>query len=89
MTGLGFLDADLMTLEDSLDTDGDGISGKANWITPQSYVELRPNSIPHPNFADRYIGRIGKKAAACERIQSRYGSHICFRTYRYLFRSRN
>tara|TARA_B100000809_G_scaffold253833_1_gene290323 strand:+ start:655 stop:1860 length:1206 start_codon:yes stop_codon:yes gene_type:complete len=68
VTGLGFLDAvsdaDLMALEDSLDTDGDGISGKANWVIPQDYVNLRPNSIAHPNFANRYIGRVGKKAAA-------------------------
>jgi len=66
--GLGFLDAvsdaDLMALEDSLDANGDGISGKANWIVPQSYVELRPNSIPNPTYPNRYIGRVGKKSAA-------------------------
>lgn len=68
VTGLGFLDAvsdaDLMALEDSLDADGDGISGKANWIEVQDYVKLRPNAIAHPNFPNRYIGRVGKKAAA-------------------------
>ena len=68
VTGLGFLDAvsdaDLMVLEDSLDTNGDGISGKANWINVQDYVQLRPNAIAHPIFPNRYIGRVGKKAAA-------------------------
>lgn len=64
-TGLGFLDAvsdaDLLALADPSDQDGDGISGKPNWITIPDYLTLRPGSIQRDV---KYIGRFGKKAAA-------------------------
>lgn len=64
-TGLGFLDAvtdaDLLTRADPDDADGDGISGKPNWIAIPSYLIERNNSIVHNG---KYIGRFGKKAAA-------------------------
>lgn len=64
-TGLGFLnavsDADLVALADPNDADGDGISGRPNWITIPAYVNKRANSIIQ---GGKYIGRFGKKAAA-------------------------
>ncbi|MGB8190532.1 MAG: di-heme oxidoredictase family protein [Chitinophagaceae bacterium] len=64
-TGLGFLDAvpdaTLLSLADPNDADGDGISGRPNWITMPAYLEQRPNTISQ---GGKYIGRFGKKAAA-------------------------
>jgi len=63
-TGLGFLDAvedaTLLALADENDANGDGISGRPNWINIPSYSIERPNTI-HRN--GKYIGRFGKKAA--------------------------
>lgn len=65
VTGLGFLafvtDADILSMADPNDMDGDGISGVPNWIYMPSYI------IPHQNAITqkgKYIGRFGKKAAA-------------------------
>lgn len=64
-TGLGFVDAvsdaDLLALADPNDANGDGISGRPNWITLPSYLIHRPNTITQ---GGKYIGRFGKKAAA-------------------------
>lgn len=64
-TGLGFADAvtdaDLLALADPDDLDGDGISGRPNWITIPAYLTARPGSIVRNG---KYIGRFGKKAAA-------------------------
>jgi len=64
-TGLGFLDfvpdAVILALADENDTNGDGISGKPNWINPPSYVTIRSAAIVQNG---KYIGRFGKKAAA-------------------------
>lgn len=64
-TGLGFLnavtDADLLALADPHDANGDGISGRPNWIAVPAYLQLRPG---HITQGGKYIGRFGKKAAA-------------------------
>jgi|CXWL01.1.fsa_nt_gi CxxC motif-containing protein (DUF1111 family) len=64
-TGLGFLDAvpdaALIALSDENDTNGDGISGRPNWINAPSYVVIRPAPVIQNG---KYIGRFGKKAAA-------------------------
>jgi CxxC motif-containing protein (DUF1111 family) len=69
-TGLGFLDAvpdaALLALADENDADGDGISGRPNWITLPSYCIERPNTV-HRN--GKYIGRFGKKAAVYDLLQ--------------------
>lgn len=69
-TGLGFIDAvpdaTLFALADPNDLDGDGISGRPNWIRTPQYVSYRPNSIV---INGKYIGRFGKKAATYDLLQ--------------------
>jgi len=69
-TGLGFLDAvpdaSLLALADPNDVDGNGISGRPNWINVPAYASLRPNSISNNG---KYIGRFGKKGAAYDLLQ--------------------
>lgn len=64
-TGLGLLDAvtdaDILALADANDANGDGISGRPNWIAAPAYLNKRPNSVEQ---GGKYIGRFGKKAAA-------------------------
>ena len=68
-TGLGFVDAvtdaDLMALADPNDANGDGISGRPNWISIPSYLVTRPGTITQ---GGKYIGRFGKKAAAYDLV---------------------
>jgi CxxC motif-containing protein (DUF1111 family) len=69
-TGLGFLeavsDATLLALADENDADGDGISGRPNWINVPQYCIFRPGTIVRNR---KYIGRFGKKAAVYDLIQ--------------------
>jgi CxxC motif-containing protein (DUF1111 family) len=64
-TGLGYLeyvtDAEIISLSDPNDANGDGISGVPNWIIPPSYVTLRQGAIEQNG---KYICRFGKKAGA-------------------------
>lgn len=66
-TGLGFLaaltDAQLLANADPNDLDGDGISGRPNYINAPGY--FTPQSFHQP-INGRYIGRFGKKAAAID-----------------------
>ena len=70
VTGLGFLDAvsdaDILSLSDPNDEDGDGISGRPHYNVPPNYTSIRPNSIPKGN---RYIFRFGKKAVSYNLLQ--------------------
>lgn len=70
VTGLGFIDAvpdaALLALADPSDADGDGISGRPNWIVPKKYSTPRPGSISQNG---KYIGRFGKKAATYDLLQ--------------------
>jgi CxxC motif-containing protein (DUF1111 family) len=69
-TGLGFLDAvpdaALLALADPNDTNGDGISGKPNWIPSPAYILYRDGTIERNG---KYIGRFGKKAAVYDLMQ--------------------
>ena len=69
-TGLGFLeavpDATILALADPHDADGDGISGRPNWIHIKSYSTQRPGTV---EINDKYIGRFGKKAAVYDLMQ--------------------
>ncbi|MFN0014827.1 MAG: di-heme oxidoredictase family protein [Saprospiraceae bacterium] len=69
-TGLGFLemvsDTDLLAIADPEDTDGDGISGRPNWVELPAYSTPRPGALSQNG---RYIGRFGKKAAVYDLLQ--------------------
>jgi CxxC motif-containing protein (DUF1111 family) len=69
-TGLGFIelvpDADLLALADPDDADGDGISGRPNWVHLPDYATPRPDALSQNG---RYIGRFGKKAAVYDLLQ--------------------
>jgi len=70
VTGLGFLaaltDAQILQNVDSLDEDGDGISGVPNYIVPPDYFEQKWF---HQPINGKIIGRFGKKAAAIDLLQ--------------------
>ena len=67
--GVGFLEAlsetTILSHEDPSDSDGDGISGRANWVTPAPYV---PATEPGGGTAPR-VGRFGRKAAVSSLLQ--------------------
>lgn len=69
-TGLGFLDAvsdaTLIALSDEFDSDGNGISGRPNWIHVPDYCIIRPGTVENNG---KYIGRFGKKAAVYDLFQ--------------------
>ena len=70
-TGLGFLeavtDATLLANSDENDSDGDGISGRPNWIKVPAYCKERNGTIVRND--GKYIGRFGKKAAVYDLLQ--------------------
>lgn len=76
VTGLGFLsaltDAQILQNVDSLDQDGDGISGVPNYISPPDYFEQHWF---HQPVNGRIIGRFGKKAAAIDLLQQTVGAY--------------
>jgi len=69
-TGLGFIDAVpdalIISLADPNDADGDGISGRPNWVFHKAYSTPRPNSVESNG---KYIGRFGKKGATYDLLQ--------------------
>ncbi len=69
-TGLGFLDAvndaDILALADPYDLNGDGISGRPNWIFVPDYCKIRAGAITN---GGKYIGRFGKKGATYDLLQ--------------------
>lgn len=65
VTGLGYLegvpDSVLLAMADPLDADGDGISGRANYIDPPDFFVPESHHIAN---GGQYIGRFGRKANA-------------------------
>lgn len=76
VTGLGFLDLvpDEAILEraDPHDANGDGISGRPNWIHLPKYVQLRESAV---SSNGRYIGRFGLKASVYDLLQQTAGAY--------------
>ncbi len=76
VTGLGFLaaltDQQILQNVDSLDLDGDGISGVPNFITPPTYFEQQSL---HQPVNGKIIGRFGKKASAIDLLQQTVGAY--------------
>lgn len=70
VTGLGFLeavaDSTLLAMTDSLDLDGDGISGRVNWVLPAPFFMPKPH---HISQNGKYIGRFRRKADAVDLVQ--------------------
>lgn len=75
-TGLGFIeavpDAAILALADEKDLDGDGISGRPNWIHIPAYSDIRAGAITQNG---KYIGRFGKKAAVYDLLQQTAGAY--------------
>jgi CxxC motif-containing protein (DUF1111 family) len=65
-------DTALLALADENDINGDGISGRANWIAIPPYVSLRSNAIERNG---KYLGRFGKKAAVYNLLQQTVGAY--------------
>jgi CxxC motif-containing protein (DUF1111 family) len=65
--GMGLIeaisDATIAALADSNDANGDGISGRINWVTPPDYV------LEHVGGANRAVGRFGRKAQVSSLLQ--------------------
>jgi CxxC motif-containing protein (DUF1111 family) len=65
--GMGLIeaipDATILALSDSLDVNGDGVSGRPNWVTPPGYVTSNTAVLP------RAIGRFGRKAQVASLLQ--------------------
>lgn len=61
--GLGYIaaldDESILANADPDDLDGDGISGRANYVTPTDFFVPKNINVPSD---DKYIGRFGKKA---------------------------
>ena len=88
VSGLGFLDAvddaTLIALDDPLDRDGDGISGRLQLHTPTELIrtalELEAQSAPDPDargtlVSGRHIGRFGKKALTVNLLHQTVGAY--------------
>jgi CxxC motif-containing protein (DUF1111 family) len=75
-TGLGFLDevpdAAIIALADPTDADGDGISGRVNWINLRYYSGLRPGVV---EINSKYVGRFGKKGGVYDLLQQTAGAY--------------
>ncbi|NIR50129.1 thiol oxidoreductase [candidate division KSB1 bacterium] len=61
--GLGLIEAipdeTILANEDPNDADGDGISGRANFVRAPGYLELGPEKVM---LGGKYLGRFGRKA---------------------------
>ncbi len=77
VVGLGYVeaipDAAILANEDPNDGNGDGISGRANFVVPPSYLQLGPEKI---NRNGKYLGRFGRKATAVSLLQQTAGAYI-------------
>lgn len=66
-TGLGFIesltDAQILANEDPTDLNGDGISGRANYVRAPDYFLAQ---LYHQSKNGKYVGRFGKKGAAVD-----------------------
>ncbi|MEJ7827455.1 MAG: di-heme oxidoredictase family protein [Segetibacter sp.] len=76
-TGLGLLgaltDAQILSNSDPNDIDGDGISGRPNYIIPPSFFQPQPF---HIDRNGKYIGRFGKKAVAIDLLQQTVNAYL-------------
>jgi CxxC motif-containing protein (DUF1111 family) len=73
--GVGLIEAipesAILANVDSLDSDGDGISGRPNWVYAAAYV---PGGTPGAG-SDRLIGRFGRKAQTSNLVEQVVGAY--------------
>lgn len=76
-TGLGLLaaltDAQILSNSDPNDINGDGISGRPNYIIPPPYFQ--PQGY-HIDRNGKYIGRFGKKAVTIDLLQQTVNAYL-------------
>jgi len=77
VAGLGYIeaipDAVILANEDPNDANGDGISGRANFVFPPNYLYLRADKISR---GGKYLGRFGRKATAINLVQQTAGAYL-------------
>jgi len=75
--GLGFIEAipdqAILINEDPNDANGDGISGRANFVLPPDYFAGGADKI---NRNGKYLGRFGRKATAINLLQQTAGAYL-------------
>jgi CxxC motif-containing protein (DUF1111 family) len=77
VVGLGFIEAipdqAILQNEDPNDANGDGISGRPNFVSPPVFLELGADKI---NRNGKYLGRFGRKATAINLLQQTAGAYL-------------
>lgn len=77
VSGLGYIealpDAAILAHEDPNDADGDGISGRANFVHAPEYLMLGTEKIIREG---KYLGRFGRKATAINLLQQTAGAYL-------------
>jgi CxxC motif-containing protein (DUF1111 family) len=77
VVGLGYIEAipdqAILDHEDPSDANGDGISGRANFVFPPDYLRLGADKI---NRAGKYLGRFGRKATSINLLQQTAGAYL-------------
>ncbi|MGH7493828.1 MAG: di-heme oxidoredictase family protein, partial [bacterium] len=66
-------DAAILVNEDLTDANGDGISGRANFVAPPPYLNPGPEKIARDG---KYLGRFGRKATAIDLLQQTAGAYL-------------
>lgn len=59
-------DGDILAWADENDADGDGISGRPNWVSFKDYSTERPGAMEQNGL---YVGRFGRKSGAYDLLQ--------------------
>lgn len=77
VVGLGFIEAipdqSILQNEDPNDANGDGVSGRANFVFPPQYLKLGAEKISRNG---KYLGRFGRKATSINLLQQTAGAYI-------------
>ncbi|MEK7727656.1 MAG: di-heme oxidoredictase family protein, partial [candidate division KSB1 bacterium] len=77
VVGLGFIDAipdaAILAHEDPNDANGDGISGRANFVSAPTFLNPNADKILRDG---KYLGRFGRKATAINLLQQTAGAYL-------------
>ncbi len=77
VVGLGYIeaipDAAILAKEDPNDATGDGISGRANFVSPPEFLTPGADKISRDG---KYLGRFGRKATAINLLQQTAGAYL-------------